>query len=119
MAILAFFFSVTMLIPAVSRVAFFGNQRTADQDQAWATGAAAGEDGQLGFFLNVQHCGKFFLIAIGFQQLAAVLLGHIAGQRDLCTLAILVEEQHVTTVIDCDRHEQRHFALFHFQLEAT
>ena len=64
----------------------------------------------------MQHCGKFFLIAIGFQQLAAVLLGHIAGQRDLCTLAVLVEEQHVTTVIDCDRHEQRHFALFHFQL---
>ena len=59
------------------------------------------------------HEGQLGLVAVGFQQLAAVLLCLVAGQRHLGALAVVVEEEHPALVIGGHDHIQRDLALFH------
>ena len=59
------------------------------------------------------HEGQLGLVAVGFQQLAAVLLCLVAGQRHLGALAVVVEEEHPALVIGGHDHIQRDLALLH------
>ena len=62
---------------------------------------------------QVAHEGQLGLVAVGFQQLAAVLLCLIAGQRHLGALAVVVEEEHPALVIGGHDHIQRDLTLLH------
>ena len=59
------------------------------------------------------HEGQLGLVAVGFQQLAAVLLCLVAGKRHLGALAVVVEEEHPALVIGGHDHIQRDLALLH------
>ena len=59
------------------------------------------------------HEGQLGLVAVGFQQLAAVLLCLVAGQRHLGALAVVVEEEHPALVVGGHDHIQRDLALLH------
>ena len=77
--------------------------------------AGAGADGKFGLLRQVEHQGKRFLIAVSLQQLAAVLLGGVGAEGDLCALTAGKEEQHKTAVIAGNDHAQHVFALVHAQ----
>ena len=88
-----------------------GDLRRAHQQHPTGTGA----DGKLGLLRLVKHHGKRFLIAVRLQQLAAVLLGGVGTEGDLCALTAGKEEQHKAAVIAGNDHAQHVFALVHAQ----
>ena len=88
-----------------------GNLRRAHQQHP----AGAGADGKLGLLRQVEQLCQRLLIAVRLQQLAAVLLGGVGTEGDLCALAAGKEEQHKAAVIAGNDHAQHVFALVHAQ----
>ena len=60
-----------------------GDLRRADQKHP----SRAGADGQLRLLGQEEHGRQRLFVAVGFQQLAAVLLGGVGAERNFCALA--------------------------------
>ena len=77
--------------------------------------AGAGADGKLGLLRQEEELCQRFLVAVGLQQLAAVLLGGVGAERNFRALAAGKEEQHIAAVVAGDHHGEHVLALVHAQ----
>ena len=77
-----------------------GDLRRADQQHPARTGA----DGKLRLLREEEHRRQRLLVAVGFQQFAAVLFGGVGAERDLRALAAGKEEEHLPAVVGGDDH---------------
>ena len=86
-----------------------GDLRCADQKHP----SRAGADGQLRLLGQEEHGRQRLFVAVGFQQLAAVLLGGVGAERNFCALAAGKEEEHIAAVVGGNDHVEDVLALVH------
>ena len=89
----------------------FGDLGRAHQQQP----AGAGADGQLLLLRQEEQSRQRLLVAVGPQQLAAVLLGGVGGQGHLGAFAAGKEEQHPAAVVGGQDHGDGRFPFLHTQ----